>query len=39
MRMALSLEDIRKEYGIELERVQIIFGKVADEFGLEGLEI
>jgi hypothetical protein len=39
MRMALSLEDIRKEYGVELERQQIILGKVADEFGLEGVEI
>jgi hypothetical protein len=34
-RIALSLEDIRKEYSTELERQQIIFGKVADEFGLE----
>jgi hypothetical protein len=34
-RIALSLEDIRKEYSTELERQQIILGKVADEFGLE----
>ena len=38
-RTALSLEMVRKEYGVELERQQIILGKVADEFGLEGFEI
>jgi hypothetical protein len=38
-RMALSLEDVRKEYAVELERQQIILGKVADEFGLEGIDI
>ena len=37
--MALSLEDIRKEYMVELERQQVILGKVADEFGLDGYEI
>jgi hypothetical protein len=38
-RMALSLDDIRTEYGVELERQQIILGKAADEFGLEGVEV
>jgi hypothetical protein len=38
-RIALSLDDIRKEYSTELERQQIILGKVADEFGLEGFDI
>jgi len=37
--MALSLRDIRKEYEVELERQQIILGKVADEFGLEGYDM
>jgi hypothetical protein len=37
--MAVSLEEIRKEYSVELERQQIILGKVADEFGLEGFDI
>src|SRR5579859_1825210 len=31
-RIALSLEEVRKEYAVELERQQIILGKVADEF-------
>jgi len=38
-RIALSLSDVRKEYAVELERQQIILGKVADEFGLEGFDI
>jgi hypothetical protein len=37
--MALSLQDIRKEYETELERQRIILGKVADEFGLEGYDL
>jgi hypothetical protein len=38
-RLALSLVEVRKEYTAELERQQIILGKVADEFALEGLDI
>jgi hypothetical protein len=38
-RMALSLEEVRKEYMIELERQHIILGKVADEFGLDGFDV
>ena len=38
-RIALSLEEVRKEYAVELERQQIILGKVADEFGLEGFDV
>jgi hypothetical protein len=34
-RMALSLEEVKKEYGVELERQQIVLGKVVDEFGLD----
>jgi hypothetical protein len=37
MRLALSLEDVRKEYTVELERQHIVLGKVADEFGLDTL--
>jgi hypothetical protein len=33
------LAEVRKEYAVELERQQIILGKVADEFALEGLDI
>jgi hypothetical protein len=39
MRMALSLEEVRKEYMLELERQHIILGKVTDEFGFDGLDI
>ena len=38
-RIALSLKEVRKEYAVELERQQIILGKVADEFGLEGFDV
>jgi len=38
-RIALSLEEVRKEYAVELERQEIILGKVADEFGLEGFDV
>ena len=39
IRIALSLEDVRTEYAVELERQQIIIGKVADEFGLDEVDI
>ena len=39
IRVALSLEDVRTEYAVELERQQIIIGKVADEFGLDDVDI
>lgn len=38
-RVAMSLEEVRKEYVLELARQEIILGKVADEFGLEGFDI
>jgi nuclear pore complex protein Nup160 len=38
-RMAMSLEEVRKEYVLELQRQEIILGKVTDEFGLEGVDI
>jgi len=38
-RMALSLQDIKKEYEVELERQQVILGKIADEYGLEGYDL
>lgn len=37
--MAMSLEEVRKEYVLELERQEIILGRVADEFGLDGYDI
>jgi nuclear pore complex protein Nup160 len=38
IRTALSLKDVKKEYALELERQQLILGKVADELALDGIE-
>lgn len=38
MRTALSLEDIKKEYAVELERQEIVRGKLADD-GADGFDL